>query len=259
MIPRIARLFGCCFLAACATDPGDDSASRIVLKSDGGPPPSGFAVDYSIWQLQLPSGGTSPDVIPPSKLATYSDAYFMKADDGGQIFMDPITGVPTGGSTHPRTELREVDANGDGALWSPSGTNTLTVTGKAIECASCTIGQIFNGSASITLAELEYSSDSGGSLKLLYEEAKGTAGTPLDLGVEVPLNQVYTFVLSLSNNRLSVSVDGHSVYSYTPSAPTLADQFYFKAGNYDQEAGAGPVTTSPHSQIENYAIAVTHE
>lgn len=259
MLTRIASLICGAFLAACATDPGDDSASHWTPPHDAGPAPTGFAIDYSIWQLQLPSGGSSPDVVPPSELANYTDAYFSKADDGGEIFMDPMTGVTTGGSTHPRTELREVKANGGGMLWSPAGTNTLTVTGKAITCVSCTIGQIFDGTASSTLAELQYSSAGGGSMKLFYEEAKGAGGTPLDLGVELPPGQPYTFTLAFSQNLVTVSIDEQQVYMHAPSSSILSDEFYFKAGDYDQRAISGPVTTDASSRIENYSIAVHHE
>jgi len=257
MILRAAWLLGCYFLTACATNPGDDSAAHIKL--DAGPAPNGFQIDYSIWQLQLPSGNGSPNVVPPMELATYSDPYFEKADDGGQIFMDPPTGVTTGGSAHPRTELREVHASNGSTSWSPAGTNTLTVTGKAITCSSCTIAQVFNDTESITLAELQYSSDGGGGLKLFYEEAKGKGDIPLDLGVQLPLGQWYTFVLSFSDDLLTVSVDGTQLYARLPSAPMLADDFYFKVGDYDQKAVAGPVSTEVSSRIENYAIDVAHD
>lgn len=260
MLVRIAWLVGCCFLTACATDPGDDSASNWKPPRDAGPAPTGFEIDYSIWQLQLPSGGSSPNVIPPGNLGTYADAYFSKADDGGQIFMDPTTGVTTGGSSHPRTELREVKANNSGMLWSPAGTNTLTVTGKAIACSSCTIGQIFDSSGSNTLVELQYSSSgAGGGMKLFYEEAKGAGNTPLDLGVQIPLGEPYTFTLGFSNNLVTVSVDEQQVYMHVPSASVLDDEFYFKAGDYDQKAVSGPVSTDVSSQIENYSIVVVHE
>ena len=259
MLARIAWLFGCCFLAACATDPGDDTASHWSPPTDAGPAPTGFTIDYSRWQLQLPSGNSSPDVISPTALPTFTSAYFSDGDDGGKIFMDPQTGVTTGGSAHPRTELRELDATGKGAHWSPTGTNTLIVTGKAITCDSCTIGQIFDDSASSTLAELEYSSASGGSMRLFYEEAKGAGGTPLDLGVRIPHNTPYTFELSFSHGLITISVDQEQVYMLAPSASVLAGEFYFKAGDYDQEAVAGPVTTDESSRIENYSIVVAHE
>ena len=90
------------------------------------------SIDYSIWSLQEPSGsGTSPTTISPSQLvAGYSDAYFYIAADGGQAFMDTQTGITTSGSTHCRTELREVTSSGAQAAWAPSGTNTMDVTGQ---------------------------------------------------------------------------------------------------------------------------------
>ena len=222
---------------------------------------SGFAIDYSIWQLQLPTGsGNSPTIVPPSKLAAESNIYFHQSTtDGGWIFMDPPTGITTNGSIHPRTELRESKPDNSEPLWSASAINTLTVTGKAIKCDSCTIGQVFNGPDSITLAELQYSSSNGGSLKVFYEEAK-SMGLPLvDLGVSVPLDTQYTYIMSFSKNVLTVSVNGKVRYTHNPSASILASKFYFKVGDYDQKATAGAVSTAVNSQIENYSIVVSHQ
>jgi len=222
--------------------------------SDPGGAASGFTIDYSIWQLQLPTG----DFVQPNGLKAYADSYFKKASDGGQLFNDPSQGASTGGSDHARTELREMK-QGSGASWSGSGTNTLTVRGKAIKCTSCTIGQIFHGDIA-TLAELQYSSDGGGTMKLFYEEQKGQGEAPKDVGVKVPLGQTYTFVMSLSKRVLTVTVNGHVGYTRTPSADVFSpDTFYFKAGNYDQTTTVGAVSNDVHSQIEDYSIGVVHQ
>ncbi len=226
----------------------------------GGAAATGFALDYSIWQLQLPSGsGTSPDIIPPSKLEGYEDAYFYPASDGGQMFMDPITGIHTNGSVHPRTEMRESKSDNSQVLWKPSATNTMTVVGKAVKCTSCTIAQVFNGTDAITLAELQYSSSNGGSMKLFYEEAKGQGDAPVDLGVSIPLDTRYTFVMSLTKNVLTVTVNGKVRYTKTPSADTLTSSFYFKVGDYDQKATGGAVSTTVNSEIEIYSVVVSHQ
>lgn len=238
---------------------GSSMGGRSGTSGSGGAS-TGFDIDYSIWQLQLPSGtGTSPDIIPPSKLEGYRDAYFYPAADHGQIFMDPPTGIHTSGSVHPRSEMRESKPDNSQVLWKPSATNTMTVVGKAIKCSSCTIAQIFNGTHAITLAELQYSSSNGGSMKLFYEEAKGEGLAPVDLGVTIPLDTQYTFVMSLTKNVLSVTVNGKVRYTKTPSAAMLASQFYFKVGNYDQTSTGGPVVATVHSQIEVYSVAVAHE
>src|SRR6266478_1518536 len=83
-------------------DGSAEPADGAVAPTDGPPP----LIDYSIWQLQLPIGNGSPMTVGPKDLPTFSNAYFYKADDGGQIFMDPATGVTTANSQHPRTEFR---------------------------------------------------------------------------------------------------------------------------------------------------------
>jgi len=221
-------------------------------------------IDFSIWSLQEPSGsGTSPTTISPSQLvAGYSDAYLYKAADGGQAFMDTKTGITTPGSTHCRTELREMTSSGAHAAWAPSGTNTMDVAGKVTllgggSNGKVTVGQVYNSNDSIPLCELMYSASVGGFV-LLYEEAKG-GGTVADLKTPVALNTPCRFQLSLTNGVLTVSINGKQVYSHTPSAGILAKKFYFKCGNYDQTTIAGAVTTTPYTIVENHYINVVHK
>ena len=234
--------------------------------SGGGAGQSGGAssqIDFSIWSLQLPTGtGTSPTTISPAKLAQgYMDAYFYPAADGGQTFMDPATGITTSGSVHCRTEMRESTADGSQAAWASTGTNTMTVTGKVLKVGGgssgdVTVGQLFNGTDSIPLIEMQYSVGKGG-FELLYEEAKG-GGSETDLKTPVALNTQYTFSLALSKGVATVSVNGTQVYTHTPSAGTLAKSFYFKFGNYDQTAMAGAISTTPYTVVEAYSVAVVH-
>jgi hypothetical protein len=182
---------------ATANPPDDDSAStggggvnssdtHSDMRSQGGTGGTAAhdadqvsAIDFTIWSLQLPIGsGTSPTTIPPSQLvAGFSNAYFYRADDGGQVFMDPATGITTSGSQHCRTELREMTPEGGQAAWRSTGINTLTVAGKVLQVGGgasgrVTVGQVFSSDDSIPLCELEYSNSLGG-FELLYEEASG--------------------------------------------------------------------------------------
>jgi hypothetical protein len=253
-----------------APRPGDaaESGGRDAASTGGinevGPetePPS--AIDLSIWQLQLPTGsGTSPTTISPAQLvAGFSNAYFYRAPDGGQMFMDPATGVTTSGSQHCRTELREMTRDGQAAAWPSTATNTMTVSGRVLQVGGgasghVTVAQVFNGTDSIPLCELEYSAKLGG-FQLLYEEAKG-GGTMTDLKTPVPLGAPYTVTLALSNGVLTVGVGGSAVYTKTPSAAVAAKSFYFKAGNYDQTAIAGPISTTAYTIVEVDALEVVH-
>jgi hypothetical protein len=220
----------------------------------GGSP---MPIDYSIWELQLPIGsGTSPTTISSSKLvAGYSDAYFYPGTDGGQMFMDPPTGVTTSGSTRCRTEMRESTANGGAAAWPSTGTNTMTVKGKVVKGSSVTVAQVFDGGGGNTLCELQFN---GKGFSLFYEESKGS-GSSVGLNAPVALNTKYSFILSLSNGVLNVTINDKQVYTHTPSPGTRASKFYFKVGNYDQGTSAGPASTTAHSIVENYSVEVVHQ
>ena len=225
---------------------------------------SASAIDYSIWVLQLPTGsGDSVTTINSKQLlAGYKDDYFYPAADGGQIFMDPETGIGTSGSQHCRTEMRESTTSGGEAAWSSSGTNTLTVTGKVIQVGggnsgTVTVGQLFNGTDSIPLIELEYGTSAKG-FKMLYEEAKG-GGATTNLNAPVAIGTKYKFTLSMIKGVASVSINDKQVYSHMPSAGILAKKFYFKVGNYDQNTTKGAISKVPFTVVEAYTVDVVHQ
>lgn len=87
--------------------------------------------DLTKWKITLPIGspGSPTEVI---NLVGFSDQYFFLDNVDGSpfsmVFQTPVTGVTTGGSSFPRTELREMaDSSGTEAAWHVSdGTATLT-------------------------------------------------------------------------------------------------------------------------------------
>ncbi|HEY4106133.1 MAG TPA: polysaccharide lyase family 7 protein [Polyangiaceae bacterium] len=240
---------------------GNAGASAMGGSGAGG---SSSAIDYSIWVLQLPTGsGNTVDTISSSQLLNgYSSAYFYAAQDAGQIFMDPETGITTSGSQHCRTEMRESAPGGGQAAWASSGTNTLTVSGQVLQVGggssgTVTVGQLFNGTDSIPLVELQYSTSAGG-FKMLYEEAKG-GGTTTNLNTPVALNTKYSYTLALNQGVVTVGINGKTVHTQTPSASALSKKFYFKVGNYDQTASAGAISTDPYTVVEVYSVSVVHQ
>lgn len=240
---------------------GDAGAPADSGTMDASGSPS--SIDLSMWMLELPIGsGTSPTTIPGSQLAAgFSDAYFYRAD-AGVVFMDPATGITTMGSVHCRSELHEDDSSGKGADWTSAGTNTMTVTGAVLQVGGgadgdVTVAQVFNDTDSITLAELQYSVKRGG-FGLFYEEAKGGGGTT-DLATPATLKARYTFTLGFSKGQLTVVINGKQVYSHQPSSAVSGNQFFFKVGNYDQTATAGPITTTPYTVVEVDGVDVVHQ
>jgi hypothetical protein len=219
------------------------------------PTPQPLSINFSQWYLQEPSGsGTNPTTIPNTELESgYSDTYFYKAADGWQAYMDTQTGITTSGSAHPRCEMHEE------STWGTGGTNTLTVMGKAtlIDGDTTTVGQIFNNNEG-TLVELQYSKSLGG-FKVFYEEVKGSGSYPTQTTAYVAMNTAYTYQLALNNGVAKVTINGQVVFTHTLSSTVSGDQFYFKAGNYDQSATAGSVSTTPYSIIEIGSAVIVHE
>jgi hypothetical protein len=217
-------------------------------------------IDFRYWVLQLPTGsGTSPDTISSAELlAGFQNAYFYPAEGGGRAFMDPKQGVTTSGSTRCRSELREQDANGGNAAWASSGTHTLTVEGavKKMGNGNIAVAQLFNGSDSIPLGELQYSTSH--KFSLWYQEAKGS-GNSTDLKTSVALGAKYTFQLAMTDGTFTIAINGKQVYSHKPSAGILDNDFYFKVGNYDQSTSGGTPNTTPYSIVEAYQIDVLHQ
>ena len=172
--------------------------------------------------------------------------------------MDPEQGVTTSGSTRCRSELREQDPSGGDAAWPSAGIHTMTVEGKVVKMGdgSIAVGQLFNQTDSIPLAELQYTK--GNEFALYYAEAKG-AGSLHDLGTSVALGTRYTFQLAMTDGKLSISINGKQVYTRTPSSGIVDNDFYFKVGNYDQSTSRGTPTTEVYSIVEAYRVDVAHE
>jgi len=222
--------------------------------------------DLSIWSLQLPTGeGTSPTTIHPAQLVGaygYTDSNYFYSDkaDGAMTLMDPQQGITTSGSSHCRTELREMTPDGAAAAWEGSGTNTMIITGAIAQVGGgsgghVALGQVFNSTDGIPLCELEYYTAVNG-FKVLYEEAKG-AGIYFDLNTPCAVNTKYTFSLSISNNALVIFLNGKQVFSKTPGFSSK--QFYFKCGCYDQTAIAGAPLITPYTTVKIYSISVRHD
>jgi hypothetical protein len=195
------------------------------------------------WSLQLPNDGTE------SSVNSDHEPWYYKASDGGRVFMDPDYGITTSGSKHPRTELRE------SKTWHGTGTNVMTVTGKVLQSSTITVGQIFNSNDSITLAELQYTS---GGFQVLYEEEKGHALPSVHVGGSVSVGKQYTFSMAYSKGEVTIKVNG-GTYTHKPSSSVSGNNFYFKVGNYDQNATKSTsVSKTVHSRVENYSVSVSH-
>jgi hypothetical protein len=215
--------------------------------------------DLSIWKLQLPIGTSgSPTTISASQLQGpngFQDTYFYTdKTNGSMAMMDPTTGVTTSGSLHPRTELRE-DTTG----WSTSGTNILSTTAQVTVVPDhVCIGQIFQAPSSPSKPLLELMYYNGGTIKVMIEATnQGGDGVFYSLG-SVSSGSKFTYSLSLSGTTITITING-TAHNFTLPSTFVGENFYFKAGDYDQTAVSGTPGTTPGTLVKFYSLNVTHK
>jgi hypothetical protein len=213
-------------------------------------------LDLTAWKVTLPTGDDEdPEEITQPRLDTFvADPWFVPtpACDGVR-FRSSVNGVTTGGSSYPRSELREmIDDGSDEARWSTSdGTHTMVIS-QAIthlpeDKPHVVAGQIHGGDDDLTVFRLEgtslYVTDGDDAHHHLvtddYElgtrfEAKFVAGGGT--------------VRAYYNGVLETTIDADS------------DTAYFKSGAYTQAncSNSSPCTDGNYGEVVVYDISVTH-
>jgi len=220
------------------------------------PPSSNF--NLSIWfSLQLPIGSNGgPTEIFTSQLTsgyTASPYFYTDPGDGSMVMMDPHQGWATNGSLHPRTELHE---NGN---WSASGTNLLNATLNVTQVPSNTcIAQIFQGTGPLKpLCELQFNAN--GNVTLFVENVNtGGQGGPTYQVAFVGVGNKFSYQLGLHGSTITATVNGTTITAPVPSSFN-GEQFFFKAGDYDQSAVNGtPSTANGQTVVKFYSLGITH-
>jgi len=225
-------------------------------------PSSNF--DLSLWELQEPVGTAGdPTTISPAMLAAgfHDNYFFTDPTDGAMTFWDPESGVTTADSSYPRSELRELNADGSAANWPIAGTNVLSATVAITQVPDhVCIGQIHLGTAiqsglaasTKPLVELYYYSS--GAITLGIEDDP-TGGQTSHAITSVPLGTTFSYTLQLTGDgTITLTVDGTTMTFTMPAAFAGYGQ-YFKAGDYDQTAGSDPTVGAT---VKFYALRVAH-
>ena len=226
--------------------------------------PPGNNFDLSLWELQEPVGAAgSPTTISPAMLAVgYHDSYFFTdPSDGAMTFWDPENGVTTPDTSYPRSELREMNADGSPANWPVSGTNVLAATVAVTQVPDhVCVGQMHVGSAieaglavsTKPLAELYYYASGSIALGIEDDPSGGQTSHPL---TSVPLGTPFSYVLQLTGDgTISLTVDGTTSTFAMPSTFAGYGE-YFKAGDYDQTAGTDATVGAT---VKFYALRASH-
>ena len=229
----------------------------------GGTAPTGCAPGYYLpeitnFSLQLPYGknaGSSPLEITGAELAGcggYQNASWFYWDTEGDYMVmkappNDTDCAHTSGSLHCRTELREENPD----IWSPSGTNTMTVKLKVAVADDgdygTVIGQVF-ATYSKPVCELFYAPD--GVITLGVEQTtEGGHDIFYQVGT-IPINTEFTYEYSYSNNILSLSINGGTPQMF-PTSQLGNPNSYFKVGDYDQGK-------THYAEVDIYSIVIVH-
>lgn len=233
---------------------------EIWSKTDGGgPDPVEYpadVLDLSDWKVTLPIGDDEdPTEIFQPRLARYShDPYFKVTGAGDAVqFRAPVNGVTTGGSSYPRSELREMEpGGGDEVEWSStSGTHTMTVreafTHLPKDKPHVVGAQIHGGNDDVTALRLE------GTRLYITEDDETHRHLITD---NYRLGTVFELRYVVSGGEIDIYYNGALQTTLDHSDPTN----YFKAGAYTQArcGNSSPCSTSNYGEVHIHDVTVTH-
>jgi poly(beta-D-mannuronate) lyase len=197
------------------------------------------------WKINLPEGN---EQITQPALEDYSGDAFQVIP--AVQFTARCGGDPQPGSKYPRSELREMNADGTAAAWdSSSGTHVMELTQRVTHLPDVrpqlVCGQIHNADEYLILIHL-----AGRSLRVRYKDD--------DAGILDPNYRLGTYFdlrIQAADGFVDVFYNGaHKVHQ--PMAKTGC---YFKAGCYIQSnVGQGDLPTA-FGQVEISRLIVTHD
>lgn len=210
------------------------------------------ALDLRRWKLTLPAGrsGHPLEFRQPVLGSLANGSYFRLRLDRGVAFRSPVGGVTTPNSSYPRSELREMSADGrrEAGWTNATGRHEMTIT-QAITATPrvkphVVAGQIHDAEDDIAMIRLEG--------RRLFVEADGD-----DVGLLDPHYRLgRRFTVSIVATRGGVRVtygDARSVH-----VPKVGRGWYFKAGCYPQSNPERGDRPTDYGEVVIYSLTVRH-
>lgn len=258
------------FTVVAVDNSGNVSASRIINATPQGPPPGGSAASIigPGWKLNGFSGslniGSSDNGLDYEDNASKNESHFFFEKDGYAAFRCYPGNPSSGGSSNPRSELREVIGGGDG-YWN-GNTNTeysmkwrfkvenLPPSGKLA------FGQIHERNDFYDdVIRVQVQGDAGQSsgkvdlriLGYVTEKVEDREGRTIDFDMQ--LDTEYYFELTMSNGVVTLynlNNGGNRIEELFKSIDIgNADENYFKAGCYLQSTSSSHESSSDYGQV----------
>lgn len=179
-------------------------------------------------------------------------------DKKGVVFRAPVNAETTSNSDYPRTELREMTADGTKELFWPSteGTHTLTLT-QAITAVPqakkhVVAGQIHGDDDDLLVIRLEYP-------KLYLTRSKSNLVT---LDENYALGKRFTVKFAANDGKIAVYYNNGASPVYVLDKEVK--EAYFKAGVYTQsncetEESPDLCTADNYGEVVIYNLTVAHQ
>lgn len=209
-------------------------------------------IQWALWKITLPIGKNGKPTEDYPADTAYRPWYGRDTSDRNWLlFRAPVDGVTTSGSGYPRSELREMNANGTKAAWSSrKGWHNLSGAAEIRKLPgrkpSVVIAQIHDADDDVVMIRLD------GTTLYLYESlGKGKGATKHKLFSGYRLGATLTYSISAAAGGIRVVVNGNKV----DIPGRLIDGGYFKAGCYSQ---ANESNGTGYAEVAHKGVRVRH-
>jgi hypothetical protein len=195
------------------------------------------------------SNDNSPEEILQPRLGSFALAPYFQLGGGAVQFRAPVGGVTTSGSKYPRSELREMAADGTKqASWSNvSETHTMiireAITHVPAVRSQLVAGQIHDAKEYVILIRLEGTH--------LFVESDGDNVGTLDDAYK--LGTPFTVKIVAGNGRIVVSYNDVQKVDFAKGG----SGYYFKAGCYTQSNPSKGDDPSDYGEVVIYSLQLT--
>lgn len=219
------------------------------------------------WKLTLPTKvkATPDEVVMPELLGYASEWFRLNGAGDGVVFVAPTDGATTRNSKNPRSELREMMADGKTrAAWSSwEGTHSMEIE-QSVDVLPIgrkpvvVVGQIHDGEDDVTVFRLEGNTTGDRQVgKLWITDGDRSRGHLLT--EQYRLGERFRVGFYVQNGTIRYMFNGQAL-DYTQ--PKRVKGCYFKAGAYCQSGGI--VTRladgrADYAQVTIYGLRVCHD
>ena len=246
-------------------------APRSAWALNPGLPPGGN-FDLSHWYLQLPTSngiltgasGTVDSATTAQLVAGFTNVYFYTGPDGAMTFWAPDDGAHTGGSAHPRSELREELSPGATSVnWIPFGTHTMTAT--------CVVSNIPADTMKVCIGQIHENAGAGVPMLMImfynntiyadyWPDGNVDSSSSWQYG-SFALGSTINYQMKVVNGMLSLAINGTTntldLFKNGANWQTNANAVYFKAGDYSQTADTCSCSNDG-AKVAFYALTQHH-